>query len=285
MFSAGVIFTFLVALQLIQKVSIVCAEIRTAIWQQSTTMQLHRMNACREASALPEGVLTLKRRLQVSSLTGCLERGPKKLIHRTGDGRIDIKLDPNNNSLSKLLAPTPADSIGSEQKLASPPPPSTGVQSSDHCPSLNIVMQLVGSRGDIQPFLAVGLQLQALGHRVRIASHLTFQSFVEDTGLEFFSIGGDPIELMAYMVRNAGLLPDFHAVLSGDVRRKRRAIQEVMEGCWRSCMETGNGIHTDSKQWRDSKPFVADAIISNPPTFSHIHCAERLGIPLHIMFT
>ena len=33
------------------------------------------------------------------------------------------------------------------------------------------------------------------------------------------------------------------------------------------------------------RPFVADAIIANPPSLAHIHCAQRLGIPLHIMFT
>jgi hypothetical protein len=33
------------------------------------------------------------------------------------------------------------------------------------------------------------------------------------------------------------------------------------------------------------RPFIADAIIANPPSFAHIHCAERLGIPLHLMFT
>jgi len=31
--------------------------------------------------------------------------------------------------------------------------------------------------------------------------------------------------------------------------------------------------------------FVADAIIANPPSYGHIHCAEKLGIPLHMMFT
>jgi hypothetical protein len=31
--------------------------------------------------------------------------------------------------------------------------------------------------------------------------------------------------------------------------------------------------------------FVADAIIANPPSFAHVHIAEKLGIPLHMMFT
>jgi sterol 3beta-glucosyltransferase len=29
---------------------------------------------------------------------------------------------------------------------------------------------------------------------------------------------------------------------------------------------------------------MADAIISNPVTYGHIHCAEALGVPLHLMF-
>jgi len=32
-------------------------------------------------------------------------------------------------------------------------------------------------------------------------------------------------------------------------------------------------------------PFVADAIIANPPSFAHVHCAQALGVPLHLMFT
>jgi hypothetical protein len=35
----------------------------------------------------------------------------------------------------------------------------------------------------------------------------------------------------------------------------------------------------------DEAPFVADAIIANPPSFAPAHIAEKLGIPLHMMFT
>ena len=41
----------------------------------------------------------------------------------------------------------------------------------------------------------------------------------------------------------------------------------------------------DDAEFPKAKPFVAHAIIANPPSFAHIHCAEKLGIPLHIMFT
>ena len=89
---------------------------------------------------------------------------------------------------------------------------------------------------------------------------------------------------------------------SGDVGKRRKGMYEIVQGCWRSCIEVGDGTgspasddHLDSRSSLDSaistegdplaRPFVADAIIANPPSFAHIHCAEKLGIPLHLMFT
>jgi UDP:flavonoid glycosyltransferase YjiC (YdhE family) len=56
--------------------------------------------------------------------------------------------------------------------------------------------------GDVQPYVALGQQLVKDGHRVRIATHETFKDFVTGAGLEFFSIGGDPQDLMSYMVKS-----------------------------------------------------------------------------------
>lgn len=62
---------------------------------------------------------------------------------------------------------------------------------------LNIVIQVVGSRGDVQPFIALGVELKKFGHRVRLATHDVFEDFVKSSNLEFYPIGGDPAELMA----------------------------------------------------------------------------------------
>jgi hypothetical protein len=148
---------------------------------------------------------------------------------------------------------------------------------------------------------------ETYGHRVRLATHPTFRQFVLDGGLEFFSIGGDPAELMAFMVKNPGLMPGFDAMRSGDIGKRRKGIAEMIRGCWRSCFEAGDGTGvavTDRTvdEWiklqdhptdmapgvyaaSQGQPFVADCIIANPPSFAHVHCAERLGIPLHMMFT
>ena len=52
-------------------------------------------------------------------------------------------------------------------------------------------------------------------------------------------------------------------------------VTEIMKSTWDACTEAGKN---------KNDPFIADAIVSNPPTMGHIHCAEALGIPLHIMF-
>lgn len=70
-------------------------------------------------------------------------------------------------------------------------------------PKLNIVIMVIGSRGDVQPFIAIAKVLkEQWGHRVRLATHGAFREFVEGFGIEFFDVGGDPSELMAFMVKN-----------------------------------------------------------------------------------
>ncbi|RSL39005.1 hypothetical protein CEP53_014396 [Fusarium sp. AF-6] len=154
---------------------------------------------------------------------------------------------------------------------------------------LNIVIMVIGSRGDAQPFLKIGKVLKEdYGHRVRIATHPAFRDFVEkDSGLEFFSVGGDPSELMAFMVKNPGLIPTLETVKAGDIGRRRAAMAEMFDGFWRACINATDdeSDRQNLKMMGEKDPFVADAIIANPPSFAHIHCAEALGIPVHLMFT
>jgi len=65
---------------------------------------------------------------------------------------------------------------------------------------------------------------------VRLATHPTFKTFVEENSLEFFSIGGDPAELMAFMVKNPGLMPGIDSLKSGDVGERRRGMYDIVKG-------------------------------------------------------
>lgn len=186
------------------------------------------------------------------------------------DGRIDVHLD---SKLAKSLA-----QIANQQQedLFRAPPRAQPEQPTGCDVKLNIVIQIVGSRGDVQPFIALGNALQSHGHRVRIATHNVFEDFVKESFLEFFPIGGDPAQLMAYMVKNPGLIPQIKTLRDGEIKKKQVMVAEMLGGCWRSCIEDDPVTQ---------EPFVADVIIANPPSFAHIHCAQALGIPVHLMFT
>ena len=45
---------------------------------------------------------------------------------------------------------------------------------------------------------------------------------MNEHGLEFFDVGGDPQELMSYMVKNPGLMPGMESLTNGDIGKKRK---------------------------------------------------------------
>ncbi|KAH6850045.1 hypothetical protein B0I37DRAFT_390386 [Chaetomium sp. MPI-CAGE-AT-0009] len=82
--------------------------------------------------------------------------------------------------------------------------------------------------------------------------------------------------------------PAWKTVRAGDVGRRRASMARMFRGFWRACINATDEDETDPRNVRmmgERDPFVADAIIANPPSFAHIHCAEALGIPVHLMFT
>ncbi|KAF7185993.1 Sterol 3-beta-glucosyltransferase UGT80A2 [Pseudocercospora fuligena] len=223
------------------------------------------------------------------------------------DGRLNISINEtaNNGYLAKALGQTirhhldiPNRNRGRKQRQHASDHPALSAElgkapsplhPANTWPRLNIVIMIIGSRGDIQPFIKIGKILQdEYGHRVRIATHPTFRDFVEkDSGLEFFSVGGDPSELMAFMVKNPGLIPSLSTIREGEIPRRRKAMGEMFDGMYRACANsTDDEKDTLNLKLMGTKaPFIADAIIANPPSMAHVHIAERLGIPLHIMFT
>ncbi|MFS7898599.1 putative sterol 3-beta-glucosyltransferase [Helianthus anomalus] len=125
-------------------------------------------------------------------------------------------------------------------------------------------MLIVGTRGDVQPFVAIGKRLQEYGHRVRLATHSNFKEFVKASGLEFFALGGDPKVLAGYMVKNKGFLPS-------EIHIQRSQIKDIVFSLLPACTNDDPDTHV---------PFNVDAII-----VCHTHVAEALKVPLHIFFT
>lgn len=50
---------------------------------------------------------------------------------------------------------------------------------------MKILILTIGSRGDVQPYVALGQGLQAAGHRVRLCTGEMFADFVADYNLGY----------------------------------------------------------------------------------------------------
>ena len=61
---------------------------------------------------------------------------------------------------------------------------------------MKIAITTVGTRGDLQPYIALGLGLKEAGHEVLIVSSKNEETFVKSYGLDFFSLSVDIQKLM-----------------------------------------------------------------------------------------
>jgi UDP:flavonoid glycosyltransferase YjiC (YdhE family) len=59
---------------------------------------------------------------------------------------------------------------------------------------MRTTLVVFGSRGDIQPHMAFALALQEAGHTVTYATHRAFEGFVNDFGVPFAPLAGDPLD-------------------------------------------------------------------------------------------
>jgi sterol 3beta-glucosyltransferase len=212
----------------------------------------------------------LRRRLHSRRLRAAAVRGVTAVSAGAGGA---LKIDFDHSARCFSHAP-PWLAAHAGELAASPPKP----VDTPRVPPLSIVVMAVGSRGDVQPFIPIGRRL-AERHRVRIATHREFRPMVEKAGLEFYPLGGNPHDMMEYIVKTGGsIIPTRIGQLWEDVPKKRAMIAEILASTWGACTEA------DPEQ-PGARPFRADLIVANPPSYGHIHCAEALHIPLHMIFT
>lgn len=129
--------------------------------------------------------------------------------------------------------------------------------------SLRITCLTIGSRGDVQPYIALCKGLIKEGHRPKIATHLEFKDWVLEHGIDFEPVAGDPAELMRICVEN-GMFT--FAFLREASSKFRGWIDELLSTSWRACQDS-------------------DLLIESPSAMGGIHIAEALGIPYYRAFS
>ena len=123
--------------------------------------------------------------------------------------------------------------------------------------SLRVTCLTIGSRGDVQPYIALCKRLLEEGHRPKIATHAEFKGWVTKHGIEFAIVDGDPAELMRICVENGMFTYSFLREASV---KFRGWIDELLTSAWKACQDT-------------------DILIESPSAMAGIHIAEALGIP------
>ncbi|KAF8922217.1 hypothetical protein CPB85DRAFT_1465830 [Mucidula mucida] len=129
--------------------------------------------------------------------------------------------------------------------------------------SLHFTFLTIGSRGDVQPYIALAKGLKADGHRVRIATHREFKDWIEAQDIEFGYVGGDPAELMRICVENGMFTLSF---MKEGLQKFRGWLDDLLKTSWEACQGT-------------------DVLIESPSAMGGYHIAEALAIPYFRAFT
>ncbi len=130
---------------------------------------------------------------------------------------------------------------------------------------MRITIPTTGSRGDVQPYIALGLGLQAAGHQVRLATHADFEPLVHTYGLDFYTLEADARALQASNAGDRMLKAGRNPVsfLREFVRLREPLIRGMMANCYQACRD-------------------ADVVLmtTTSPLLGH-SVAEKLGVPAY----
>ncbi|KXN81119.1 Sterol 3-beta-glucosyltransferase [Leucoagaricus sp. SymC.cos] len=128
---------------------------------------------------------------------------------------------------------------------------------------LHFTFLTIGSRGDVQPYIALAEGLIADGHKCRIATHGEFKEWIESHGIEFGFVGGDPAELLRICVENGTFTVSF---LKEGLQKFRGWVDDLLKTSWEACQGT-------------------DVLVESPSAMGGYHIAEALAIPYFRAFT
>jgi len=124
---------------------------------------------------------------------------------------------------------------------------------------MKITVNTFGTRGDIQPYIALSLGLQQTGHSVRIFSHQIFESLVKEYGFDFYPLHLNPQEVLI----NQAL-----SELGNNTIRINRWMEENFSSVLEDIFTATLNANRD-----------ADLTLNTGLSFAGWHVAEKLNIP------
>ncbi len=132
---------------------------------------------------------------------------------------------------------------------------------------MNIFIVTVGSRGDVQPFVALGKGLKAAGHNVTLCASANFETFVTENGLTYAHMDDELITMMKSDTGRAIVEEATNVfkmlVLGFRLMKRMTPMQRAMQ----------------QDAWAAAREADPDIIIYHPKMHTAPDFAEKLGVP------
>jgi sterol 3beta-glucosyltransferase len=130
---------------------------------------------------------------------------------------------------------------------------------------MRILLLALGTRGDIQPLVALGKSLKHAGHDVAVCTSTSFAPWIKEHGLDYAYLNNDIIDLVHSDSGRRAL--ERHGGVAGLPKRLIEASRQFKPIFRRTLAE----------EWEAAQG--AQMIIYNPNAVGGYHIAEALGIP------
>jgi len=145
---------------------------------------------------------------------------------------------------------------------------------------MKVTILTYGSRGDVQPFVALALGLQQAGHCVKLAAPHRFEKFVNEHGITFVPLAGDP-EVISRRLNDAGTNPirmvrvmsEYIFSVAGQVVRQAFAACDDADLIVHSFLFTAGG-HSLARARN-----IADVSVQTFPIFAPTHAFPPVAMP------
>jgi sterol 3beta-glucosyltransferase len=123
---------------------------------------------------------------------------------------------------------------------------------------VNVAILTLGTRGDVQPYVALGTGLKEAGHEVTLVTGKGFDGLVAGRGLHYVALDLDLLELVQS--------PEGKAALRS-ARGALRLLRQLMPA-WQQMLVD---------EWEAARG--TDAVVYHPKALGGYHIAEALGVP------
>ena len=130
---------------------------------------------------------------------------------------------------------------------------------------MKVLIMTLGTRGDVQPFIALARGLLAAGHEVVLTAPQRFAGFAAGHGVPFAGVDDGPMRLMDDPAMAGSVIEGGARARLQQVRTMPAMFTQVLADCW-AVASDGAGAG-------------ADVVVHNGQIIAGQHVAEKLGIP------